>query len=501
MRGAGLNIGFRAMKSKTIVTELILGMWITMNIFSYFKKNKIDTVDETFYRKIAEWESWYNSNVRGFSFYRAYNGRGTYKRCRRKSMGMAKKLSEDIADLLLNERVKITLSDEKTEKYVNQILKENAFLVLGNSYQERKAYTGTVAYIPYLYDTDVDEDGAVKSGNIGINYVSASNIFPVSWNNGTVTECIFTFPHTCNRKKYVQVQFHKIADNGMYMIENKVLESIAGSREGKELKPEEWKNIAPFKYLAAKVETGSNKPQFVIDKLNIVNNTDDESNPMGIAIFANSIDVLKKLDIEFDSYSNEFELGRKRIFVAPELLKNDDGSPAFDPDDCVFYKLPDDYDKSNEGMIHEINMDLRAEQHSKAINDDLNYLSLKCGFGTERYQFESSGVKTATEVVSENSDMYRTLKKHEIILDDVLKKLIHIIIRLGIVLGNSLDEESDITIDFDDSIIEDKASERKQDIQDVSMGVMRLSEYRAKWYGESEREAERNLPEQTGVIE
>ena len=69
-------------------------------------------------------------------------------------------------------------------------------------------------------------------------------------------------------------------------------------------------------------------------------------------------------------------------------------------------------------------MDLRADEHSKAINDDLNYLSLKCGFGTERYRFDSSGVKTATEVISENSDMYRMLKKHEIILEDVLKELI-----------------------------------------------------------------------------
>ena len=48
-----------------------------MNIFNYFKKAGIDTVDVSFYRKIAEWTSWYNSNVRNFSFYRVYTGRGT----------------------------------------------------------------------------------------------------------------------------------------------------------------------------------------------------------------------------------------------------------------------------------------------------------------------------------------------------------------------------------------------------------------------------------------
>ena len=469
-----------------------------MNIFNYFKKAGIDTVDASFYRKIAEWVSWYEGNVRNFSFYKVYGGRGTYKRCRRNSMGMAKKLSEDIADLLLNERVTITLDDEATHNFVHQILDDNRFLVMGNDYQERKAFTGTVAYIPYLDNAEITEEGTVISGKISINYVDAPNIFPVSWNNGKVTECIFTFPHTIARKKYVQLQSH-LLENGEYVIKNTVLRCDSGSQEGTELPEKEWKQLKPFKELAKEVRTGSSEAYFVIDRLNITNNA-DENNPMGVAIFANAIDTLKKLDIEYDSYCNEFELGRKRIFVRPEMLINADGTPAFDPDDSVFYALPED-DANGEGLLKEIDMSLRAEQHSKAINDDLNYLSLKCGFGTDRYQFGATGAKTATEIISENSDMYRMIKKHEILLEDALRQLIQIIIRLGMVLGNTLNPECEITIDFVDSIIEDKETERSRDRQDVSMGVMSLAEYRAKWYGESEEDAAKNLPEQNQVME
>lgn len=470
-----------------------------MNIFNYFKKAGIDTVDASFYRKIAEWVSWYEGNVRNFSFYKVYSGRGTYKRCRRKSMGMAKKLSEDIADLLLNERVTITLDDEATHNFVHQILDDNRFLVMGNEYQERKAFTGTIAYIPYLDSAEITEEGTVISGKISINYVDAPNIFPVSWNNGKVTECIFAFPHIVARKKYVQLQSH-LLENGEYVIKNTVLRCDSGSQEGTELPEKEWKQLNPFKELAKEVRTGSSEAQFVIDRLNITNNA-DENNPMGVAIFANAIDTLKKLDIEYDSYCNEFELGRKRIFVRPEMLTNADGTPAFDPDDSVFYALPDDDDANGEGLLKEIDMSLRAEQHSKAINDDLNYLSLKCGFGTDRYQFGATGAKTATEIISENSDMYRMIKKHEILLEDALRQLIQIIIRLGMILGNTLNPECEITIDFDDSIIEDKETERSRDRQDVSMGVMSLAEYRAKWYGESEEDAAKNLPEQNQVME
>lgn len=473
-----------------------------MNIFSYFQKNGIDTVDASFYRKIKQWKSWYNSDVRSFYFYRVYSGQGTSTRCRRKSMGMAKKLAEDIADILLNEKVSITLSDQQTDTYVRQVLKNNRFGFLGNEYQERKACTGTVAYVPYLDDLELSDDGSILSGKIGMNYVSADNIYPISWHNGIITEVAFTFPKTVNRRRYMLVQLHKIV-GCQYVIENSVIECVTGSREGKELTEAEWKQLRPFRTLVPRLETGSSEPQFVIDKLNLVNNADeDESNPMGIAIFANALDIVQKIDIEYDSYCNEFELGRKRIFVAPEMLHNDDKSLAFDPNDTVFYKLPDGYaDGEEKRPIVEVDMSIRAEEHSRAINDDLNYLSLKCGFGPNRYRFENGQLKTATEVISENSDMFRTLRKHELILDDVLKQLIQIIIRLGIVLGNPLNPETEIRIDFDDSIIEDKQAERNTDRQDVAMGSMALWEYRAKWFGETEDKAKAAVQDLAGVIE
>ena len=207
--------------------------------------------------------------------------------------------------------------------------------------------------------------------------------------------------------------------------------------------------------------------------------------------------MIRKIDLEYDSYANEFSLGRKRIFVAPEFLTTQGGDAVFDPQDTVFYELPEDYFKDTKEAMHEVNMELRIEEHSKAINDDLNWLSFKCGFGTDRYKFEGGQVKTATEVISENSDLYRTLQKHELVLERVLIQLIKTVIRAGISIGiPGLQENTAITISFDDSIIQDKEAERQSDRQDVAMGVMSLAEYRAKWYGETPEKAQQNLPEQ-----
>lgn len=477
-----------------------------MNVFSYFKNKGIDTLDATFYRQIEVWRSWYRSNVRKFHTYKVYRGRGGAIKCTRYALGMGKKVCEDMADLLLNEKVTITIEDTATDAFVKQVLTDNNFEELGNEYQEWKAALGTVAYVVYVRDAVLDDNGIMVGGNVGINYVEAGNIFPTSWQNRIITECIFTFPKMYKRKKYVHFQYHKLEDipgenKKQYVIENTVVENTSGS--GKELTLQEWNDIPIFSGLEERIETGVDQPQFIIDHLNMVNNADeDSSNPMGISLFANAIDTIRKLDLEYDSYANEFSLGRKRIFVAPEFLTNDNGSLIFDPEDSVFYELPEDYFKNTKESMREVNMKLRIEEHSTAINDDLNWLSLKCGFGTDRYKFENGGVKTATEVISENSDLYRSLTKHELILNRVLIQLIRTIIRTGIKIGvPGLKEEAKITIAFDDSIIEDKATERKEDRQDVSMGVMRHEEYRAKWYGETEEQAKKNLPEQAVVQE
>ena len=467
-----------------------------MDVTKYLKKQGYDTIPSSFYRLIDTWESWYVSKVRKFHTYRIYNGKSHVNQ-QRYSLGMAKKVSEDIADLLMNEKVKIVISDEATDAYVKKVLKANHADVLLNEYQERKAYKGTVAYIPYIGNAQANEDGDILSGEVKINFVTASNIYPLSWENGYVSECAFAFVKTVDAKRYAQIQIHAL-ENGEYVLNNHLVECTSGA--GREVPPEEWENMKGFETLTPRVETGSASRQFVIDRLNIANNT-DENNPMGISLFANAIDQLKGADVVYDSYINEFILGKKRIFVAPEMIATDAlGNPAFDENDVVFYKLPEDM-LENDKPLHEINMEIRAEEHNKAINDNLNIISSKCGFGTEHYKFENGNITTATQVISENSDMYRTLKKHEIILEEVLTELITIICRLGAVLGAPVVTNPVVTIDFDDSIIEDKATERKEDRADVSMGAMGLTEYRAKWYGETEEEAAKKLPQQAGVIE
>lgn len=447
------------------------------------------TIPDSFYSKVYEWKSWYQGNVKGFHNYTVQNG-GRQVKCRRYSLGMGKKLCEDWANLLMNEKVQITLEGQKEQDFIDLVLTENTFTVKANEMQEMKSALGTVAYVPRVIGQEISESGDIVPGNasgIVLDYVTIENIYPLSWRNGYISECAFSSEVMRGGKDYLYLQIHRREDNGNYVIENRIYRY-----DNEQLVDEQLVNVKGFENIPPVVHTGSDKRQFVIDRPNIANNV-NYLLPTGIAIYANAIDVLQGVDIAYDSYVNEFKLGKKRIMVKPSAAQYLDGTPAFDPDDVVFYVMPEDTEDG--AVVTPIDMTLRTAEHNTGIQDQLNILSSKCGFGETYYRFDGGSVATATQVISENSTMFRTIKKHEIVLGQALVELCRILLRLGNTAMNAgLNEDVEISIDFDDSIIEDKQTDFSRDMQMLSAGIMNDWEFRAKYMNEDEATAKAALP-------
>jgi len=75
--------------------------------------------------------------------------------------------------------------------------------------------------------------------------------------------------------------------------------------------------------------------------------------------------------------------------------------------------------------------------------------------------------------------------------------LVSMVKAIGRLKGAEID---DVNVDFDDSIIQDKESERQTDKGDIAIGAMSVLEYRMKWYGETEEEASKMIPEEADII-
>nr|DAN00484.1 MAG TPA: portal protein [Caudoviricetes sp.] len=419
--------------------------------------------DET-YEHIDEWLEWYQNDVAKFHHYKLYNGIVTTNQERYK-LGMAKTVCEDWANLLLNERVTINAGDYNER--LAEILKDNNFQKQGNQLIEKAFALGTGAFVEYL---DADKQ-------VIIDYIRADMIYPLSWDNGDITECAFGTQRTISGEKAIYLQIHRFGKekNGenrdQYYIENVYVDVESG------------KEIETPEDIEALVATKSVEPLFQIVTPNICNNIDLDS-PFGISVYGNGIDEVKGCDLTYDSYMNEFVLGRKRIMVPISQAKRmmqDDGvsAPIFDPNDTVYYMLPED--KSGNNRLTEVDMTIRAQEHELGIQKALDLLSLKVGMGAGRYKYDSGGVKTATEVISDKSDLYQNRQKHCIVIDPAVVNMVRAVSFLD------TGEAIEATVDFDDSIIEDSNAVIDKNIKLVGAGlrsklkaIMEINKYSEK---------------------
>lgn len=458
-----------------------------MKLKNFFKEKGYDiTEKEQWDSNIELWKSWYKGKVGKFHNYYVYNGQKKVKR-EKKSLQAAKKVCEDWADLLLNEKVEITLKEEKSTEILKKILKDNNFEEIGNQGVEL-SFALSLGMFVVSIDNIVEKDTNildVTDAKVKIEFVQADKIYPLSWENGKITECGFVTNKTEKGKKYTYISLHLLDDNNNYKIENYKYETSQNGEIGPEVDDES---------ILKSFDTKSNIPWFSELKPNCCNNIDTDT-IYGISVFANSIDVLKALDNAYNETDNEVILGRRRTFISEEMLDFSSGTEqmTFDPEDISVYRMPKGFNKDS--MFHSSSEQLRTNDYQNAVQFNLNILSSNVGFGQERYKFENGAISTATGVISENSDMFRRIKKHEIVLDNTLKRLFKAIIYAANTFTSDKIESDgeDIQILYDDSIIEDKGAEQVKAQTEVGLGLRSKKDYMEKIRGLGEDQIKKEI--------
>jgi A118 family predicted phage portal protein len=427
---------------------------------------------KSYYSK--DWLSWYRGRVLGFHNYKIYNGTN-YLEMERKTLGLPKFIAESWANLLMNERCDIILPDEEKEK-LDSILYNTNFWQKANDGIEKSFALGLGALIMNVKDLGVSQSGRINKdkAKVTIDFINETKIFPITIEHKNITECAFVSKGTDETNLVV----HLKNEQGIYEIHNYILDN---------------QNKIKSKYV---FNTKSEIAWFFILRPNISSNfmTELMDDEIGISIYANCLDNFKAVDNKYDGFDLEYVLGRKRMFVSTEAwtINKSDGSMqrTFDPYDTLFYHLPDNDD--GKPLITNKTDELRYEAFVRGINSELSYIAMKTGLGENFLKFDGSGIATATQVISENSTLFRNIKKHQILIEDVLLRMTKALIKASNDFTNiqfSTIDDGEIRVVFDDSIFEDKNSEMERDRQDVIAGIMSVPEYREKWYGEDEATA------------
>lgn len=419
-------------------------------------------------KKIQDFLSWYRGKT-AWHNYTVYNGENNIA-VERLSLGMAKTVCEDLASLELNEKVEIQLDQENAQTYIDAVLEDNNWQEQANKLNELSKALGTGAFV-----AGIDDDKAK------VDYIQGDMVFPLSWDNGIIKECAFVKIGGTQAGSEYTIILHELNENNTYTI--KVVE-VDG--KGAIIRPYELGNAIDKAYNESGEQIVMDNiplPLFQVFSPNIVNNY-DKTNPLGMSVFGNAIDILKAIDVVFDSWHNEFVLGKKRIFVKSDLKKVivNPGSGVqsqIDPNDVMFYQIDWTGNESDKPPIYESSMTLRATEHSETLDKLLNLLSRKVGLGDGFYAFNNGAVgRTATEVISVNSSLFRNIKKQELTLKRAIKGIIRALLYIGGVVGaGKFDLNQDITINFDDSIIEDTEKEQTRAMAEYNAGLIDRVEY------------------------
>lgn len=449
------------------------------------KKNGINLAVGDIYDYMQIWKEWLAGDVADFHHYKVKLASGTTVNKEILTMNMPKKVCEDMAKLLWTEKTQIQLKRKKDTIKLWSILdnKVNNFTTNFPIFIEQVMALGNGALIEY-------KDNGVTT----IDYVTGDLVIPYKYTNSYVYGLITVSRYSeiedakTNKEKtfyYTHITYHE-HENGKYKRKHELYKSENDNELGNEIN---FNEIYPDIEKEDEIET--DVPYFQVLKPNLANNL-DMSSPLGISIFANSIDRFKAIDLKYDSFSREFVLGKKRILVDNTTLKakaipNENGKidyvQQFDANDEVYVAV--------EGMekqpAKEIDFTLRTKDHIDAINAELNWLSSNVGLGENYYKFDGVSVKTATEVISENSKAFRTRTRHLINVNDVVYDLVRAICHIeGI-------DASDIVITPDDSIITDKNAEKTLALMEVQQGLKSKKSYLIKFEGMTEQQAQEEL--------
>ena len=434
------------------------------------------------YAKIEEWRAWLEGNVKGFHEYEQLVdlSEKKYTKLHRHKTNMLLRGSEDWASILLNEKTHIEIENDASARWllgddlISGVLGESDFWRNANELIAMSRWAGTAAFETYVKNMEVAEGSRtlIRGDGIGMNYLCADQIIPITFDNGILREAAFVSDREERGKVFQQVSMHTL-ENGLYKITAFTIDD-QGNLFGDPIV----------------IHTGSPVPWFSVIRKSGINIFDYDS-PFGVSIISGNEDILKGLDTVFDNYITDFILGRKMVFMNTSLMDRDDSGNVIPPQraGAQLFMFAGDRFKDDQ-LIKEYNPSLRVEENSLALQKLLDQFSYAIGLGLRHYQFEAGTIQTATEYTGSKQDLVQNAAKEMISVEKALKQITKAVLWIGKhVLGAPVDPDTKITIIADDSYIIDQDSERKRWQTEISMGIRSAAEYRMHFFGETEEEA------------
>lgn len=328
-------------------------------------------------------------------------------------------------------------------------------------------------------------------------YVSARNFIPIRFaDDGSLLDIGFLATKRIGENDYYTKFERHYFTNGNLTIENKCFHSQSQNDIRSECKleeVEEWAKINPGPIIFP----GMTQMDFGFYRNPIKNKIDGSK--CGVSIFESAKGLIKKADVQAARFDWEFESGERAIHVDNRALKQDKASGRFGVAKSKkrLYRGLNLEDGKDKELFKEYSPEMRDEAFRRGLEEYRREIEFNVGLAYGDLSDVQTVEKTAEEVRASKLRKYSRVTEIQKNLKNCLEDYV-----AGLAFYNSLYTSGYVfSCKFNDSILTSEEAERKQDKEDVAMGVMSLVEYRMKWYNEDEETAKANIPEQNTVME
>lgn len=329
-----------------------------------------------------------------------------------------------------------------------------------------------------------------------VQYIPQSQFIPIEYDSrGRLIKVVFPDVRQVGEHDfYTRLEYHCLSQKNGLTVINKAFHSMSRDTLGKMCplsQVEDWKDILEYENYSTMFRT-----DFGYYRNPIANTIDNSFS--GVSIFDCAADLIYKADRQFGRIEWEFESGERAIIVDDAALQLTESKKRDLPHTFKrLYKGLDISIDSNGGeLFHEFSPVFRQEDLLKGLDEYKRLIEFQVGLSYGDISNPQSVEKTAQEVKAAKKRKYNTVNAIQQNLRDCLDDLCY-----ALAFYNCMTKNYDFNCSFKDSILADEETERKQDLQDVSVGAMPLWEYRMKWYGEDEKTAKSKISDNADVID
>jgi A118 family predicted phage portal protein len=447
----------------------------TANLNSILDHPKV-AVTQAEFRRIQHNLSYYQSKFDDVEY---TNTDGDRKHRKLNHLPIARTAAKKIASLVYNEQAEITADDDILNDFLNDMLGNDRFNKNFERYLESALALGGLAMRPY-----VDGD------KVRVAFIQAPVFLPLQSNTQDVSSAAILTKAIKSEGKnnvyYTLVEFHEwvtkdgseygsTKDKSLYRVTNELYKSRTDSTLGERVNLSElYPDLEPVTVLK-----DLSRPLFTYLKTPGMNNKDINS-PLGLSIFDNAKTTIDFINRTYDEFMWEVKMGQRRVLVPEQMtqLKAQDEQGnitfkrRFDVEQNVYMQIA--AGNMDSGNITDLTTPIRSSDYISAIAEGLKLFEMQIGVSNGMFTFDGQGVKTATEIVSENSDTYQMRNSIVALVEQSIRELCVSMCELGKAVGlykGTIPELDDISVNLDDGVFTDRHAELDYWMKMVAAGL------------------------------